>query len=327
MPPRVIRPRSDSPLLPFTIGGTAACLVAGWFLGAWIFKPAHTGVTPDNGGENPDEPAITVATPDASAPPPRPIVRDAGTPAIVVPVSINGGLLNACGDGEEMDLPGPRCDTPAGLESALRMRVQTVLGTCPSAMNAARDPSKVLSLGLRVDFARRRIVSLLGRSSSVPDKVSYVPCVNAGLTGLDEIWRIQAAHPRYQYFFTARFGPMRATPTPEPAPTPATPAPAPTPATPTPAPTPATPTPTPAPTPDSTLPTPAQMLRMPAMTQATVAWSTAIVRETPRTGPIVARVTQGTAVEVIDRRGSWYGIRWERTHVGWTYGEAIGQGR
>lgn len=66
---------------------------------------------------------------------------------------------------------------------------------------------------------------------------------------------------------------------------------------------------------------------MPAMTQATVAWSTAIVRETPRTGPIVARVAQGTAVEVIDRRGSWYGIRWERTHVGWTYGEAIGQGR
>ncbi len=309
MPPRVIRPRSDSPLLPLTIGGTAACLVAGWFLGAWIFKPAHTGVTPDNGGELPDETPIAVTAPDASAPAPPP-VRDAGAPAIVVPVTINGGLLNACGDGEEMDLPGGRCDTPAGLESALRVRVQAVLGTCPSAASAARDPSKVLSLGLRVDFARRRIVSLLGRSSSVPDKVSYVPCVNAGLTGLDEIWRIQAAHPRYQYFFTARFGPMRATPEPAPA----------APATPTPA------TPTPA-TPDSTLPTSAQMLRMPAMTQATVAWTTAIVRETPRTGPIVARVTQGTPVEIIDRRGSWYGIRWERTHVGWTYGEAIGQGR
>ncbi len=328
MGPRVIRPRSDSPRLPLTIGGTAVFLVAGWFLGARIFKPAHSGVNPDN-GTSPDETAITVDTPDA-APPPPPPPRDAGPPPLVVPVTVNGGLLSACGDGEEMDLPGARCDTPAGLESALRTRVLAVLGTCPSAPSAARDPSKALSLGLRVDFTRRRIVSLLGRSSSVPDKVSYIPCVNAGLTNLDEIWRIQAAHPRYQYFFTARFGPMRG-PAPAPAETPvATPgetsapspaAPAPTPATP--APTPATPAP--APTPDSTLPTTAQMLRMPTMSQAALTWSTAIVRETPRTGPIVGRVAQGTAVEIIDRRGSWYGIRWDRTHVGWTYGQAIGQ--
>lgn len=316
MPPSVIRPRSDSPRLPLTLGGTVTFLVAGWFLGAWIFKPAHTGATPDNGGEAPDETPITAPAPDASAPP-SPPVRDAGPPPVVVPVSVNGGLLNACGDGEEMDLPGPRCDSPPGLESALRVRVQALLGTCPSAMNAARDPSRALSLGLRVDFARRRIVSLLGRSSSVPDKVSYVPCVNAALTSADEIWRIQAAHPRYLYFFTAHFGPMRAsTATPAPALAPPTP----TPATPTPA-TPATPTP------DATLPTPAQMLRMPAMSQTTVSWGTAIVRETPRTGPVVGRIPQGTAVEIIDRRGGWYGIRWEHTHVGWTYGEAIGQGR
>lgn len=324
MGPRVIRPRSDSPRLPLTIGGTAVFLVAGWLLGARIFKPAQSGVTPDNGA-SPDETAVTVDTPDAATPPPPP-PRDAGPPPLVVPVTVNGGLLSACGDGEEMDLPGARCDTPAGLESALRTRVIAVLGTCPSAASAARDPSKALSLGLRVDFTRRRIVSLLGRSSSVPDKVSYVPCVNAGLTRLDEIWRIQAAHPRYQYFFTAHFGPLRG-PAPAPTETPGetpgeTPAPTPTP---TPAPTPATPETPATPTPDTTLPTTAQMLRMPVMSQATVTWSTAIVRETPRTGPIVGRVPQGTAVEIIDRRGSWYGIRWERTHVGWTYGQAIGQ--
>ena len=62
------------------------------------------------------------------------------------------------------------------------------------ATSAATDPSKVLSLGLRVDFPRRRVASLLGRSSTVPDKVSYVPCVNNALGALDEVWRGQAPH-------------------------------------------------------------------------------------------------------------------------------------
>ncbi len=310
MPPRVVRPRTDSALLPLTLGGTVACLVAGWFLGAWIFKPAHAPAAPEATSDGNGDVVVEPARPDASAPPPP---RDAGPPVVTVPVTVNAGLLSACGDGEEMDLPGARCDAPAGLEPALRARLQSVLGACPAAASAAREPSKALSLGLRVDFARRRVVSLLGRSTTVPDKVSYVPCVNNTLGALDDVWRIQAAHPRYQYFFTARFGPLRG-------PTPAAPdAPAPTPA-----PTPAAPD---ASVTDPSLPTPAQMLRMPAMTQATVTWSTAIVRETPRTGPVAARLPQGTAVEVVDRRGSWYGIRWQRVHAGWTYGDAIGQGR
>lgn len=316
MPPKVVRPRTDSAMLPLTLGGTVASLVAGWFLGAWVFKPAHTGITPDNEGSTPV--AVEPAAPDASvaptvaAPPP-----DAGPPAIVVPVTVGGGLLNACGDGEEMDLPGPRCDPPPGLESLLRTQLHAVLGTCPAALAAARDPSKALSLGLRVDFARHRVVSLLGRSSSVPDKVSYVPCVNNAREAFEAVWRIQSPHPRYQYFFTAHFGPMRG---PVPAAEPLAPAPT-TPGTPA-APAPATPV---AATPDAELPTAVQLLRMPAMSQTVVAWHAAIVRESPRTGAIVARVPQNTPIEIIDRRGSWYAIRWERTHVGWTYRDAIGQ--
>ncbi len=324
MAPRIVRPRSDSPHLAITLVGTVACAVGGWFLGAWVFRPSTAAVTPDNNTAS-TEPA-TPDAPDASTAPviatPTP---DASAPAPTVSVTVNGGILSACGDGEEMELPGGRCDTPAGLESLLRTRVQRVLATCPAAPSAARDPSKALSLGLRIDFARHRVVSLLGRSTTVPDKVSYVPCVNAALTGFDELWRITAAHPRYQYFFTARFSPLRDAGAPvEPlAPAPTEPveptAPAPT------APAPTTPAPTP--TPDASLPTPAEMLRMPAMGQATVAWSTAIVRDAPRTGAIVARLPQNTAVEMVDRRGSWYGIRWQRTHTGWTYGDAIGQAR
>ncbi len=320
MPPKVVRPRTDSAMLPLTLGGTIASLVAGWFLGAWVFKPAHTGISPDGEGSAPV--AIEPATPDASvaptvaAPPP-----DAGPPAIVVPVTVGGGLLNACGDGEEMDLPGPRCDPPPGLESLLRTQLQSVLGTCPAALGAARDPSKALSLGLRVDFARHRVVSLLGRSSSVPDKVSYVPCVNNARAAFEAVWRIQSPHPRYQYFFTAHFGPMRG-PIPAPVP-PVAPFARGTPVAPVAPVAPATPA-TPA-TPDADLPTAAQLLRMPAMSQTVVAWRAAIVREAPRTGAIIDRVPQNTHIEIVDRRGSWYAIRWERTHVGWTYRDAIGQ--
>lgn len=322
MAPRIVRPRTDSPLLPVTLTGAAVSLALGWFMGAWVFKPssAAPGAAP---GEGDDTPITVAAAPDAAAPvrvaPPD---ASAAPAAPSVPVRLTPGILSGCGDGEEMNLPGGSCDTPAGLEPALRARLQSLLGACPSAASAARDPSKALSLGLRVDFQRRRVVSLLGRSSAVPDKVSYVPCANAGLASVDELWRIQAAHPRYLYFFTARFGPLRA-PAPDPdaapAPTaPETPAPA-APAAPQPA--------EDAGAPDPSLPTPADMLRMRAIDHAAVTWPTAIVRETPRTGPVVARLPQNTPVDVVDRRGNWYGIRWERTHVGWTYGDAIGQAR
>jgi hypothetical protein len=227
-------------------------------------------------------------------------------------------VIAGCGDGEELSIAGPQCVVPPSLEPLLRERLTAVLATCPAAASAAADPSKVLSIGLRVDFPRRRVVSLLGRSSTVPDKVSYVPCVNNAMDALDAVWQLQAQHARYQFFFAARFTPLRGTASGS-APTLVS-----------------TPPATPAPPPEGpdagamsfsapSLPSSADMLRMRTIQSATVQWSTAIVRETPRTGPICARLPQGTPVEIVDRRGSWYGIRWDRTHTGWTYGPALGQ--
>jgi hypothetical protein len=247
----------------------------------------------------------------------------------VVPVRVAGGALTGCGDGEETNLPNNQCDNPSGLEAALRARLTAILGTCPSAVSAARDPSKTLSIGLRVDFPRRRAAVLLGRSSSVPEKVNYVACVREALGPLDDVWRLQGAHPRYLYFFAAHFGPLLvgaqppATEDGPPAPTPAAPA---EPAT----------TPAPAgedadagaaagPPPD--LPTPAALLRMPAMGRATVTWTNALVREYPRNGPVVARVPRDTEVELVDRRGRWWAIRWGNGQVGWTYNDAINTAR
>lgn len=350
--PRVVRPKRDSAWLPLTLGGTALCGVAGYFLGVTVFRPSAQAEPTDHGPGvevSPSTAAVTTPGRDGGALAPRTTVP------VLTPLAtarVGNGVLIGCGNGEEMNIPGAQCDNPAGMESALRDRLTAVVGGCPAAAQAARDSSRMLSLGLRVDHPRRRIAVLLGRSSTVSEKISYVSCVRDALGPMDALWRITPGHPRYLYYFAAHFAPLAAVPdagavavappapvAPEPA-TPATPEPA-TPAPPEPAtPEPATPAPTPAPTPAVTpepavdggrpaaipgLPTAEELERMPALGTATVTYSAAIVRDAPRTGAVVGRVPQGTSVEVIDRRGSWHAIRWGNHHVGWTFHEAIGE--
>lgn len=320
---RVERAKSDSPRLPLTLAGVVVCGALG-YIGAkalpWVAEgeggPDHGGTTePVGGGTEP------TAVADAG----RATVPVAAPAAPRAPVRVNAGALQGCGDGEETDQAPSACDAPAAIEAALRARLTEVLAACPSAMEAAREPSRILSIGLRVDRPRRRVAVLLGRSSSVADRLSYVACVREQIGPMDALWPLPAAHPRYLYYFVARFGPLGANAptaapvaTPEPAPV----APTPAPAAPTPAP---TPEPAPAAAP-ATLPTAQELQRMRSLGNATVTWSVAIVRDAPRTGAIVGRLVQGTAVELVDRRGGWHAIRWGGgSHVGWTFREAIGQ--
>lgn len=316
---RVERAKSDSPRLPLTLLGAAVCGLLG-YRGAlavpWPREMESGGGR--SGAMEPDEPAGPAAAVDGG----RAVVLAPAAAVPRAPVRVNAGALQGCGDGEETDLAPASCDAPAAVEAALRARLAEVLSRCPSAMEAARDPSRMLSIGLRVDRPRRRLAVLLGRSSSVADRLSYVACVREQMGPLEALWALPAAHPRYLYYFVARFGPLRADDVaPTPAPT-ATPEPTPA-AVPTPAPAPAA-TPEPA---SAGLPSAADLQRMRSLGPAAVTWSVAIIRDAPRTGAIVGRLVQGTAVEMVDRRGAWYAIRWGRigTNVGWTFRQAIGQ--
>jgi hypothetical protein len=258
----------------------------------------------------------------------------------MVPVTVRAGAFMGCADGEEINLAPADCDVPAGVEASLRARLGVVLAQCPSAAVAARDPQAALSLGLRVDRTRRRVAVLLGRSSTVAEKVTFVPCVRDALGPMEDLWSVAAQHPRYLWYFTARFGPLPAgfvapttapaplpvpVPVPEPAPAPvAAPPPAPV-AAPPPAPV-AAPAPAPAPAEaPAGLPAPAEILRMRVITRTTTVWNVTIVRDAPRVGAVVARLPHGTAVEIVDRRGGWYAIRWDRDHTGWAFREPLGQ--
>lgn len=319
---RVERAKSDSPRLPLTLLGAVVCGALGYRAALSVRWPREMESAAALLGAT--EPAVEgPATEPADAG--RAVVPAAVDAGPRAPVRVHEGALQGCGDGEETDLAPSACDAPAAVEAALRARLAEVLSRCPSAMEAAREPSRMLSIGLRVDRPRRRLAVLLGRSSSVADRLSYVACVREHMGAMDGLWALPAAHPRYLYYFVARFGPLgpgdvAPAPTPVAAPTPVV-------ATPTPAPTPA-----PAPTPDPVapaagLPSVSDLQHMRSLGSATVTWGVAIIRDAPRTGAIVGRLVQGTAVEMVDHRGGWYAIRWGRsgTSVGWTFRDAIGQ--
>ncbi len=336
--PAIVRPAGDSPKLPLTLGGAVLCGLAGYFVVVARCSPDASEPEVDNqAAVAPADAGVTArVTPDAGRPAAAPPTPAPQGPSL--PVTVRAGAFMGCADGEEINLAPADCDVPAGVEASLRARLAVVLAQCPSAAVAARDPQAALSLGLRVDRTRRRVAVLLGRSSTVAEKVTFVPCVRDALGPMEDLWSVAAQHPRYLWYFTARFGPLpagfvapTAAPVPVPVPVPE-PAPAPVAAPPPPAPVAAPTAPPPATTPATTsaeapagLPAPAEILRMRVITRTTTVWNVTIVRDAPRVGAVVARLPHGTAVEIVDRRGGWYAIRWDRDHTGWAFREPLGQ--
>jgi len=332
--PAIVRPAGDSPKLPLTLGGAVLCGLAGYFLVVARCSPDASEPEVDNQAavDPVDAGVIARATPDAGRPAAAPTTPAPQGP--MVPVTVRAGAFMGCADGEEINLAPADCDVPAGVEASLRARLGVVLAQCPSAAVAARDPQAALSLGLRVDRTRRRVAVLLGRSSTVAEKVTFVPCVRDALGPMEDLWSVAAQHPRYLWYFTARFGPLPVgfvAPTVNPAPVVAPPAPVAAPPAPVvapPAPVVAPPAPVAAPAPTEApagLPTSAEILRMRVITRTTTVWNVTIVRDAPRVGAVVARLPHGTAVEIVDRRGGWYAIRWDRDHTGWAFREPLGQ--
>ncbi len=56
---------------------------------------------------------------------------------------------------------------------------------------------------------------------------------------------------------------------------------------------------------------------------AAVTWDTALVRDEPRTGKIVARLVRGTRVTIMGRRKDWYRVKIQ-SKQGWVYRGALG---
>ena len=61
--------------------------------------------------------------------------------------------------------------------------------------------------------------------------------------------------------------------------------------------------------------------------EAQVAWEVALVRDTPKTGGLVARLPRGSKVKVGSSKDGWFQIKFGEgyAHEGWVYRGAIGR--
>jgi hypothetical protein len=165
------------------------------------------------------------------------------------------------------------------------------LAQCPAASGVVGK----LSIGFDVDFRRKEVRVMNGKSTTLP-KEKAEAIIKCADTAFDKVSLAEVPHQhrRYLIFYTASFagtdkaaepiadkpvveGPSAGTTTSE----------------------------------------------SPASGLATVAWDVVLVRDAPKTGTVVGRIMRGSRVKVVAHQGEWYRVVFGTTE-GWVYRGTIG---
>jgi Bacterial SH3 domain len=165
------------------------------------------------------------------------------------------------------------------------------LAQCPATAGAAGK----LSIGFDVDFRRKEVRVMSGKSTTLPKEKAeaLIKCADKAFDKVS-LAEVPHKHRRYLVFYTASFsgnekaaepvadkaiaeGPTAGTTTSE----------------------------------------------SPASGMATVAWDVVLVRDAPKTGSVVGRIMRGSRVKVIAHQGEWYKVGFGTTE-GWVYRGTIG---
>jgi len=255
----------------------------------------------------PVESAMAATAPPASAPPaPQPSASP--PPAEIPVVTANRGIVLSCKteDGEAKKGVAA-CGPVAGFDAIAQPRLRK-LAACPAALGA----NGKLSIVFNIDFPSNRVAVEIGKSSTVANVDSFASCVKPAFQGVS-LGALDHQNPRYALFYSVVFAPKDgrvATGAGSATPTPSSP-PAANPSGGTPASTPAAPSPM-ADSDDGT---------------AQVVWEVAIVRDTPRTGQVLARLQRGTKIRLGAGQDGWYRVKYgtDFASEGWVYRGAIGK--
>jgi hypothetical protein len=279
------QPADDSPKL----GRVGIIVVVGFVIG--ILWPRLAGVQLVPGPPTEDVETVASAQPaPASSLAAAPSLSKAAPasesaeapPAAADRVRISEPKLTSCRNdrGERVD----QCGT-LSLDGLTRARLQA-LGACSGAENA----HGTLSLGLELDFAKKKITELLrGKSTTLPEAQAkaLLDCAkkefeSASLDGVDH------EHARYTVFYIVELLPPGAAAA-------------------------------------GSAPAEAAEEVTGASGRATVGWDVALVRDKPKEGQVVARVLRGTRVIVTGRQDDWYRIKYDaKGSEGWVFKSAIG---
>jgi len=152
---------------------------------------------------------------------------------------------------------------------------------------AAATATGKLSAVFTLDYAGGRMDMSIGKSSTVKEPDAFLTCMRTELNGV-VLKGIPHEHPRYVVAYSVSFEPGKDA-KPEPAAANA-----------------------PAPKDDG------------KGSSAQVTWETALVRDQPKTGAVVARLPRGTKVTTTSSRDGWYKVSCPEGE-GWVYRGAIGR--
>jgi hypothetical protein len=210
-----------------------------------------------------------------------------------VTITVSHGAILSCKSEEDESFKGKDCGWVAGLDPL----VQTRLKRLAQAPMASQNPGK-LNIILGLDFKNNRISVESGKSSTVKDVDSLKAFVGGEVKSMS-LKSVDHNYVRYSVLYIVNIsnGPPEvqgATAT----------------AT-------ATATPSSSSATHETLPE----------GMAAVVWETAIVRDAPHTGNIVAHLARGTKVQLGTSDGGWYHIKFGPTFStdGFVYRGAIGK--
>jgi hypothetical protein len=228
--------------------------------------------------------AAALSRPAASAVP-LSASADAPTASNEQLVVVGEGRIDRCWHKRERLSEG-QCG-PLRVDRALVPRLQQ-LATCPSALGLKGQ----LQLGFDLDFKGKEIRLLKGKDKSdLPSSTvrGIMGCVADYVRDVSHE-KIRHKYSKYRVYYTLQFYP------------------------------PGSPPPTaPAESDES-----AAGEQPDAQGIASVVWDTALIRDEPKAGKVIARLVRGTRVELLGKRKDWYRVR-IRTKEGWVYRGAIGR--
>lgn len=200
-------------------------------------------------------------------------------------VVVSEGTIEHCWHDRER-LDEGQCG-PLRIDRVLVHRIEQ-LATCPSALGLAGS----LQIGFDIDFDDKEIRLIQGKEDSdLPSSTvrGIMTCLADYIRDISPE-KIRHKYEKYRIYYSLKFYPPGAHPPAEPA--------------------------------ESAEPA-AGDADPDAQGIASVTWDTALIRDEPSTGKVVARLVRGTRVTLLGKRKDWYRVK-IRTKEGWVYRGAIG---
>lgn len=245
--------------------------------------------------------AEPAAAPEAATKAADPVAAPAkatdGAPSTKVAVA--RGRVLSCRASDGTKKTGKDCDAVA-LDAVVVPKLTKLAGCAGAGGQEGK-----LAVLVHADFQGGRLSHDFGKATTVPNREAITPCLTAALDEAKLGSKVAHEHVRYTLSYAVTLSPVSgaagAAPPEEAAAKPGAA--------------------------EDEAPLPAPKAKSLAAGEAEIVWEAALVRETPKTGEVIARLPQGSKVKLGPSKDGWYSIRFgeNASREGWIYRGALGR--